>query len=313
MREGCSAKGKQMKTTESQIPHNQASGASKEQFSSEQGQRLHDLGQLLSQTPAPPALVIPSFLSVLAAVEAAHRENKGHCDLDPQKVRFRSDGTVEVSILSMPVSGATVVLRSAKYSAPEMVEETGEPVYSALLDSYVLGFVFYEILLGRDLFEKQFQDISPQGEWGWLAWHADKSRRARPLSDLVNGFPSTLSRLIGGMIAKEASERVTDLKGIAEIISVSSHATMVFRNLSASRGHNEALLPRREPAYQKVDAFWKQFMALVADLQKAFLARIVHRGRAPALASAVQQSLEHGKANSSAQYQNSPSKRKARS
>jgi serine/threonine protein kinase len=300
-----------MKTTDSHIPHEPELGGQTEQASSEQSHRLHDLSQLLSQTPAPPALVIPSFLSVIAAVEAAHRENKGHCNLDPQKIRFRSNGTVEVSILSMPVSGATVVLGSAKYAAPEMVEESGEQVYSALLDSYVLGFVFYEILLGRDLFEEQFQDVSPHGEWGWLTWHADRSRRARPLNELVNGFPSTLSRLIDGMMSKVASKRITNIKGIAEEIAVSSHATMVFRNLSASQDGSETFPPQREPAYQKADAFWRRLMALAGALQKSLMTRISHRGRAPAGASVAQQPFEQRGTASSAQPHSSPNRRKS--
>jgi serine/threonine protein kinase len=300
-----------MKTTDSHIPHEPATRGYVESASSEQSHRLHELGQLLSPVPAPLALVIPSFLSVIAAVEAVHRENKGHCNLDPQKVRFKSDGTVEVSILNMSLSGSTVVLSSAKYTAPEMVEEAGEPVYSALLDSYVLGFVFYEILLGRNLFEKEFQDVSLQGEWGWLTWHADKSRQARPLNELVNGFPSTLSRLIDGMMAKDASERITDLKEIAEMIAVSSHATMVFRNLSASQNGGETFPPQREAAYQKADAFWRRFMTLAGRLQKALTARISHRGRAPAGVSATHQSFEQRGENFSAQSHNSTNRRKS--
>lgn len=301
-----------MKITDSHTPHKPEIGKGHTaQVSSESIPRSHDLSQLLSSAPAPPALVIPSFLSVIAAVEIAHSENKGHCNLDPQKVRFRSDGTVEVSILSMPMSGATVVLSSAKYTAPEMVEETGESVYSALLDSYVLGFVFYEIFLGRDLFEKQFQDVSPQGEWGWLTWHADKSKKAKPLNELVNGFPSTLSRLIDGMMAKKASERVTDLKGIAEMVALSSHATMVFRNLSASQKSNAAFSLQREPAYQRADAFWRRFMAVVGSFQKALVAYISHRGRALGNVSPAHEPFEHRGTSSSMQSHNSPHRRKS--
>src|ERR1700748_809092 len=55
----------------------------------------YDLRRLLSSEPAPIGIVIPIFLSVIAAIEEVHRENKGPCDLDPRRIFFKDDGTVE--------------------------------------------------------------------------------------------------------------------------------------------------------------------------------------------------------------------------
>ncbi len=221
----------------------------------------YDLSRLLSSEPAPTGFVIPSFLSVIAALEEARRKNKGPCDLDPRKIFFRGDGTVELSVLPRPGSGMTVVVSSSKYCAPEMVEDITGQNDSCLLDSYVLGFVFYEILLGENLFEQQFQDVSRYGRFGWLTWHADKTKRAKPLSEVISGFPSVLSSLIDGMMAKDTAERITDLRRIAETIGGASQATMLISNLSALPGVNEASALQRISFLEKVDTFWRTLLS----------------------------------------------------
>jgi hypothetical protein len=228
-------------------------------YSQQQG-NSYDLSRLLSSEPAPTGLAIPHFLSVIAAVEDVRRENKGLCDLDPRRIVFTGDGTVELSILPPPSSGMTVVLTSSKYLAPEMVEDVTGQNDSCLLESYVLGFVFYEIFLGRDLFEQQFQDVSGHGKFGWLAWHADRLKRAKPLKEIISGFPSVLSQVIEGMMAKEAVERITDLHRIAATIAGSSQATMMISNLSALQGGDEVRASPWISVPQRVDMFWRRFV-----------------------------------------------------
>ncbi|HEY4048466.1 MAG TPA: hypothetical protein VGM27_16495 [Acidobacteriaceae bacterium] len=264
---------------------------------SEQKRSVHDLSRLLSSEPAPTGLVIPSFLSVIAAVEEARRGNKGPCNLDPRRIFFRSDGTVELSTLAPAESGMTVVLSSPKYSAPEMVEETTEQTDSGLLDSYVLGFVFYEILLGKDLFERQFQDVSGDGEFGWFTWHADKTKRAKPLSEVISGFPPVLSSLIDGMMEKEGSQRITDLQRIADTVGRASQATMVIRNLSALQRGDETRAPQRESIAQKVETFWQKLMSTArGGLRNVSRGRIFAKKheRAPSRAKDAQQFFRQG-------------------
>jgi serine/threonine protein kinase len=255
------SEGKRMTNNDGRIPLGLTFTNRTAPANSEQQHSGHNLNQLLSSDPALTELVIPSFLSVIAAVEEARRENKGRCNLDPRQIFFLSDGTVELSILAPPESGMTVILSSSKYSAPEMVEETTGQTDSDLLDSYVLGFVFYEILLGKELFEQQFQDVISHGRFGWLTWHADKAKRAKTLSELVSGFPSVLSSLIDGMMAKEASKRITDIHRIADTIGGASQATMVISNFSKWQDGREAAAPPKVSVSQRVDAFWRRLMS----------------------------------------------------
>jgi hypothetical protein len=260
---------------------------------SEQKRKARDLRQLLSSTPAPPELVIPSFLSVIAAVEEAHRANREALNLDPREIRFRSDGTAEVSVSNAPASGLTVVLGSSKYSTPEMFEETAGPAANGPRDCYVLGFMFYEILLGVEIFEEQFKDVHQKGELGWLTWHADKTKRAKPLSELISGFPYTLSRLIEGMMAKELSQRTTDLGKISQAIAGALQATQVY---SGSAGLHAGDEPLHGWAQSRKIGVLRGWLALSSrgGLWKALLSRISPRSsKAQPHRASVRESRDH--------------------
>jgi serine/threonine protein kinase len=180
----------------------------------------------------------------------------------------------------------TVVVSSSKYSAPEMFEEAAESVDNSSHDSYVLGLVFYEIFLGRDLFEKQFQEISGQGEVGWLIWHADKTKRAESLSDLISGFPYILSRLIDGMMVKEPSKRITDLNKVAETIASTLQATAVYSTLAASHVGDEPFTPQKPSVRQGFVDIRNWFTTSpLGGLWKALLGRISRGQHEPARAS----------------------------
>lgn len=256
------------------------------------GQRRgYTLSRLLSSEPAPTGSVTSTLLGVIAAVEEAHRANKGwSCNLNPGNIFVRDDGKVEVSTLAQPDSGKTVVLSSSKYVSPEIVQDTTGQVESSLRDSYILGFVFYEIFLGVHLFEQQFLDVVSQGKFGWLAWHADRTKHAKPLSELIKEFPPVLSNVIDGMMAKEPGERITDFQWIANMIGGASQATMMISNLSTLLECDDPYLSQIISLSQKVDVCWLGFMNKVHGLLRMLqLNRIF--GKNPRVPSSAQQVL----------------------
>src|SRR5580698_7128533 len=99
------------------IPHGATFKYRTAPASSERQSKDQDLSGLLSSEPVSAGSVIPIFLAVIAAVKEAHGENKGSCNLDPRKIRLKSDGTVELSNLTPLASGMTFVLSYSKYSA----------------------------------------------------------------------------------------------------------------------------------------------------------------------------------------------------
>jgi serine/threonine protein kinase len=121
-----------------------------------------------------------------------------------------------------------VVFGSPKYATPETLQRGEGSEDCEPNDSYALGFMFYEILLGRKLFEAEFHDVYQQGEFAWLIWHADKSLRAKSLSELIEGFPHALSVLIEGMMMKDTAARTKDLRAVRNILANALQVTRVY-------------------------------------------------------------------------------------
>jgi serine/threonine protein kinase len=223
-----------------------------------------NLRQLLSAEPAPVEGVMSSLLGVISALEAAHRDNRRHRNLKPEKIMFSAEGIAEVPTESAGNAGATVVSSSPKYAAPEGFELSQNAPDCRTLDVYVLGFMFYEVFLGRDLFEGQFQDVSRQGDLGWLLWHADQSKRAKPLADLIHGFPRVLSDLIDQMIAKEPTGRMTELNGITQMLASALDATRVRNERTIVQPVEQSCLHPTE--YGQVRQVWCGLRVLGASL-----------------------------------------------
>jgi serine/threonine protein kinase len=222
-----------------------------------------DLSQWMSSDPALPELVTPTFLRVVTAVQKSHQEDKRLCDLDPRKVLFQENGNIKLSFLNPVVPGATVILSSLKYLAPELMREGIEQLDHNRTDSYVLGFVFYEIFLGKALFDQHFSNVSEQGHFGWLAWHADTTRPAKPLRDVIPDFPSVLSGLISGMMAKDASQRVTDMGRIADVIRGASQATAVIRHLPSLSAGDKVRAELKALAPRETETLWRKLLSRV--------------------------------------------------
>ncbi|MFZ2234852.1 MAG: serine/threonine-protein kinase, partial [Dokdonella sp.] len=91
------------------------------------------------------------LLTVLRAVDAAHRSLVVHRDLKPSNIMVDAEGRVKLidfgiaKLLEDDVDHATVGVYTPDYAAPEQV--TGQPITTAT-DVYSLGVVMHELLLG---------------------------------------------------------------------------------------------------------------------------------------------------------------------
>ena len=212
------------------------------------------LSHCLSEDPASFEAVIPQLVQVIQAVEEAHDQKKEHRYLSPDKIHFTGDGSVQVPASSARGTAETVALGSLKYVAPESLEQREGLDNCRLRDCYVLGFMFYEILLGRKLFESQFRDISTQGEFGWLTWHADKTKAALPLTKVINHFPQSVSALITEMTAKDHAARTKDLKVVAHTLASTLEVTRVYSGALANADPRSA---PPDPQYaSRAKTFW---------------------------------------------------------
>jgi serine/threonine protein kinase len=176
--------------------------------------------------------LLPMMAKVMGAVVLAQRTHH-HCDLDPRRILLQEDGSVRIFPLEDTEGDKTLLLSSFKYSSPELLQGDTS-VDSALSHSYALGFVFYELLLGRKRFEEQFSQVRQGANGGWLIWHVDRKMRAVPLRQLRPDVPTFVSEAIEKMMAKNPAERSNDLEGTARLFDRNSQLTSTYMLLRAS-------------------------------------------------------------------------------
>ncbi|MBI3473181.1 MAG: SUMF1/EgtB/PvdO family nonheme iron enzyme [Candidatus Solibacter usitatus] len=203
-------------------------------------------GELLTDEPADLARAIPAFVEAVRRLEEIHARNGFHEPLTPESL-----GNI-VEHAALPA--ATTVMQ-AKYSTPES-SHAGE-ADGAAADIYVLGFIFYEILAGRTLFENEFAGI--ESELQWLTWHGDVSKRARPLNVLLPKCPALLSETVGKMMEKRLAARTIRWEEIrAALRKVAPEATekLYIREIPAPPEPTPTPTPAPAP-----DGRWKLWVA----------------------------------------------------
>ena len=155
--------------------------------------------------------VVSAFVSTVRALIAIH-EAKGKSDpLIPQNVHFDQLGKATIQAAPSSSAQMTTVMSNPRYAAPEMFSEkagAGDTSANAA-NVYALGVMFYEILLGRKLFERTFPD--QRNDIDWMRWHADLECKAPALKSLLPDCPAALSDLLESMMEKNVEKRPTDL------------------------------------------------------------------------------------------------------
>jgi serine/threonine-protein kinase len=137
------------------------------------------------------------------ALDHAHRLGVVHRDLKPGNVLLATDGRVLLADFGLAkvldeadgVSVQGVVLGTAKYLAPEVVE--GKPV-DGRADLYALGVVLYECLAGRVPFQEATDAATAV---------ARLRRDAPPVRTLRPGVPRPLDQLVQRLLARDPAGR----------------------------------------------------------------------------------------------------------
>ena len=162
------------------------------------------LRELCAAAPLPPLRVAEIGAQIALALGAAHRAGVVHCDVKPENVIVRRDGTLKVLDFGLahrvaqggsPTSYSGVIGGTWRYMAPEQIQ--GHPV-SGATDVFSLGLVLYELCTGRHAFAMESPiDAVP----------AIVAREPRAASELNTALPSALDNLIRGMLIKDAAGR----------------------------------------------------------------------------------------------------------
>jgi serine/threonine protein kinase/formylglycine-generating enzyme required for sulfatase activity len=175
------------------------------------------LAERIGAEPADVGEISTLLLHICGALRGIHEGGLAHPDLAPQNIRLTEDGRASIESFPAPPPNATLRMTEPKYAAPEMLlsqAATDETTHLAT-DIYVLGLVAYEALAGREAFRKQvFPGGEPESDLFWMKWHADRTARLQPLSEISAGINPELSKLIERMMEKDPGARISSLGAV---------------------------------------------------------------------------------------------------
>ena len=182
-----------------------------------------DLKERIDRGPVPLDEAMAIALQVTEALEAAHEGGIIHRDLKPANIKISPDGQVKVldfglakaldprdsgtpgpqdlslsPTLTAQMTQAGVLMGTAAYMSPE--QANGRPV-DKRTDIWAFGVVFYEMLVGQNLFEG---DTVPETLGAIFRQEVD-------LSELPAETPPRLRRLIERCLERDAKQRLRDI------------------------------------------------------------------------------------------------------
>jgi len=171
------------------------------------------LADLLAGEPGDRERLVPFLIQVLEALDRIHSVNRFHAPLVPAILPASTDPNAIVNRLTAPAELAAGGFGAPKYS-PADIFRAGDRTMEfacAKYDIYTAGFIFYELLLGREKFASQFSPSGEDEDLHWLQWHAKIETSAQPLAELLTDFPAPLSETISRMIEKRPPKRFANL------------------------------------------------------------------------------------------------------
>jgi serine/threonine protein kinase len=182
------------------------------------------LADFVLDTPASVLEVVPLFVRTVQQLASIYNNPSCRAILTPKTIQWTRDN-VQIKVVSGAEAQHTRAV-DCKYASFEDFNEVtpgGTPRVES--DIYVLGLIFYEILLGQNRFRSQFAELY-KGDWNlqWLHWHSDLAKTAKPLREILTDIPPALSDTIENMMQKSAERRPSLAAVQASLTSVLEHA-----------------------------------------------------------------------------------------
>jgi serine/threonine protein kinase len=193
------------------------------------------LADYIGDNPAALDNVVRVFRNVVEAVLKLCDSGTKIEALTPHNLSLEPSGAVSIRNGQTGAFGPSDQLSSsALYAAPEFFADKADPNIPAFAShAYTLGFIFYQILLGKNLFAQSFPE--QRTDLDWLRWHADFQRTAPALRSKLPDIPVACSDLLEGMMEKDISKRMFDPQAVlSRLRSVATQAekTMVVQRPS---------------------------------------------------------------------------------
>lgn len=188
--------------------------------------------------PAEPKAALHILWQLAAALHKAHLAGVVHRDIRPESILVTENlraKIIDFSLASGAGATTTALPGSTRYIAPELL--TGRAV-DGRADMYSLGFVAYEMLLGRRKFNEVFADVI-DGEHGrarrWMDWHGNELLAPPPLHSLVPSVPAALSDIVARMIAKDPNQRFPSMEALARTVRGTFSARRALAAMGATK------------------------------------------------------------------------------
>jgi len=178
------------------------------------GKQPESLAVYLQDSPQEVERVIHAFSATVEALARVYAAGSKIEPLNPQSISFDPMGKASIRSSRPVTHGTGGAVNNPRYAAPEVFAEkaTSAESTASAADIYALGVMFYEVLLGKTLFEKAF--AGERTDLDWLSWHADLEKKAPPLKSLLPDCPAALSDLLESMMEKHPEKRATDVESI---------------------------------------------------------------------------------------------------
>ncbi len=172
--------------------------------------------------PADPTHVRRVATDALHGLSAIHNNNPSilHRDVKPAHLLATSSGSwklIDFGLASARDEASTLNLLTVQYAAPELLDRQLGAA-SPATDLYSLGMSLYHLALGEDKYRPEFpsiyfddlakwDDSSPDRWPKWMFWHCSMEQKAKPITEMVPGFPQDLSDAIAWMMTKQLDQR----------------------------------------------------------------------------------------------------------
>ncbi len=187
------------------------------------------LEEMLQANPQPvePKAVLQILWRLAAALNNVHAAGIVHRDIKPGNIIVCEGLRPKIADFGVAASltGQTsMLLGTTKYMAPELLN--GES-FDGRADMYSLGFIAYEMLIGRQKFNEVFVDIvrdKHSEAMRWMKWHGNNSVQAPPAHEMEASVPQPLSDIVARMMAKNPASRFENMEALGRAIKASFSA-----------------------------------------------------------------------------------------
>jgi serine/threonine protein kinase len=227
------------------------------------------IADYLKDGPAQVEFAVDAFVGAIDALAELEPKFRRNIAITPQNISLNWQGkTVLRPSQSTSGDGAAFLMGSPQYTAPEIFGEKASVEEAAVTAAqvYAFGWIFYEILLGRTLFQTTFP--GQKSDVDWMRWHTDLEKKAPPLKTLLPQTPAALSDLLEGMMEKRPEKRSVDLAAIRTTlggVAQRSNKTMVLPRMGKTppAGKPPGAAAEPAPVQKKSHALLITFIILI--------------------------------------------------